>query len=175
MSSRHAKTVALLLACLSSVLPARAQVLESIRGKFQISADDTSTVFLNGIEVFATRLEKDQRVKESEPITLKLGDKLVFNLHNVRGPKGLLAQFVSEDGKHLIHFPHTAYKVLVNPKATTFTDSEFRDARTAREVKNPVSIKILPYKSKSEWTWGETDTCSLASLIARESFVPVTP
>jgi hypothetical protein len=139
-----------------------------ITGNLHVSADDNSIVYLNGQEVFRSELSKKERVAVSGPVTLKAGDHLVFRVHNYGGPKGLLVQFVSSDRKTLIQFPRSSYRVLANPEATDFRDTEFRDSRLAQLMNRSSPAAVLLYKTKSQWVWGHSETCVLGVVISRE-------
>jgi hypothetical protein len=166
------KSIVTLFAILTATLSSRAQ---SVTGKFYICADDSAVVFLNGTQILAANFQKGHKLTESSPTELKQGDHLVFQLNNKGGPKGLLVQFVSLDAKTIIHMPLAAYRMLNNPEATAFTDSEFRDARSAKGIKHELGPKLLPFKSRSQWVWGENETCAVALIITRELITPVTP
>jgi len=169
------KLLIAVLAILAPCLPSAGQIVESVTGKFHICADDSAVVLVNGVEIFAASYSQKDKVKESAETALKLGDRLVFQLHNKGGPKGLLVQFVSTDRKTLVHFPRNAYRKLTDPQATTFTDSEFRNAPEVKERKHPNSVGILPFKGKSQWVWGENEVCAIGLVVTRELIARITP
>src|SRR5262245_3799873 len=115
-----------------------------IDGSFHVTADDRSAIFLNGAEVFRNEFQQGAKVAVSGPLTLKSGDHLVFRVHNKGGPKGLLVQFVSSDGKILIQFPRAVFRVLADPQASNFRDSDYRDGRTAQPGTLRLPVTILP-------------------------------
>ena len=114
-----------------------AQIIESVDGKFHLCADDSAVVFVNGKEVFKATFTVGQSEGEP-PMVLKLGDHVVFQLHNKGGPKGLFAEFVASDAKTMIHFPRTAYKMPRAPSRPT-TDAEFREGRSIKDIKTAAS------------------------------------
>lgn len=139
-----------------------------IKGSLHVAADDNSIIYLNGSEVFRTRYSEKQKVSVSEPLTLKAGDRLVFRVHNLGGPKGLLVQFVSSDRKTLIQFPRSSYRVFADPQATDFRDTEFRDARLAQLINRSSPASVLAFKTKSQWVWGHSETCVLGVIVSKD-------
>ena len=168
-------SVGVMLILVAFICPANGQAIKELEGKFYISADNSCVVLLNGKEILTSQYKKLEKVSTSESIKIAMGDHLVFKLHNAGGPKGLLVLFATNDGKLILHFPKSAFKLLPNLERTNFTDLEFRDARAVREAKHPDGDKILPNKGRSERVWGETATCALAFVVTRELITPVLP
>jgi hypothetical protein len=156
-------------------LPPLSTNADSVIGKFYICVDESGIVFLNGTQIIEVPARRKNLLVESNQVTLKVGDHLVFQLYNNSKDNGLLVQFVSTDGKTIIHFPSSAYRRLNNPKVTMFTELDFRKYQRVKIIKHPHGEKVLPYKSNSNWVWGDTEMCALAVIVTRNNFGKLAP
>jgi hypothetical protein len=168
--------VCAVLLLFSPVLFGQAPSVERVvKGNVYINADDGVRVFLNGTEFLAHNWNKKGHPGKSGEVSLQPGDRLVFQVRNGNfsaGQYGVKALFVSTDFKSAVHFPHEAYRILPDAKATDFAPTDFLRARPAIEVKKGGGLQ---FKSRSEWTWGDAPTCALAVLISRDMIVTFTP
>ncbi len=156
---------------LLSAFGAHAQLsMPAVKGKFFLYIDDSIHLFLNGIEIFA--LEKNYKATETKEIELKPGDRVVARLRNGGGPRAFQLLFASSDFKRAVRFTNTTFKILPDPTATDFLPADIVSARVAKqERKNRPDP--FPFKTKSEWMWGETDSCTLGAIITAEMFQPL--
>lgn len=144
-----------------------------VKGRFYLYIDDSIDLFLNGKQIFS--LHNNFKQTQTNEIELKIGDRIVANLRNGGGPRGFMLLFVSSDQKQAIRFNNSAFKILLDPVAKDFSADDYLKARTAKEEKKSGSYP-LPFKQpKSEWVWGEMDTCTLGSQITEKMFQPRSP
>lgn len=149
-------TLAALL--LLAAFSAQAQLsVPAVKGKFFLYIDDSIHLFLNGTEIFA--LERNYKATQTKEIELKPGDRVVARLRNGGGPRAFQLLFASSDFKQAVRFTNATFKILPNPDATDFSPQEVTSARVAKQERNN-RPNPFPFKTKSEWVWGEMDACT---------------
>lgn len=147
---------------------AQAQLaVPAVKGKFYLFIDDSIHLYLNGTEIFA--LVNNYKATQTKEIEVKPGDRIVARLANGGGPRGFQLLFASSDFKQAVRFTHARFRILPNPDANDFAPQELGSARVAKQegLRRP---SPLPFKTKSEWVWGETDACTLGATITAEMF-----
>lgn len=147
----------------------------AVNGHLYLSVDDTVKVFHNGKFLMEGAWNKRDKVRKSAEVEMRVGDRLVFQLHNAVHSAFLQAQFVSADLKTVISFPNTAFKELTDPQAKDFqaTALGFGNLRKTFAIKK--TPYYLPFRSDSEPVWGSTDSCAIAAVIKPEMIRPVKP
>ena len=141
----------------------------SLAGKFYVSVDDHVRIVINGKEVYASPFGES----ESPEVTLKVGDRLAFNLLNTGGPRRFKAAFLSADRRTLISFTASDLKQYPGFEVMGFTESEYKSFKKVRDGNK--RGQALPFKNHSEWVWGETDKCALVTILTRDMFKPAPP
>ena len=153
----------LLLLCLLT-LPCAAQLPGDpppppLTGTFFVSVDDWATIFVNGQKIFHTGLG----ATKSAETTLKPGDRVLVHLGNDMGPRHFLLVFATSDGKSIVSFKHTDFKIVPDVDVSDFTLEQFQQwTANAKELKHHPK---LPVKSYSQTVWGDLDKCILASVV----------
>ena len=141
------------------------------KGKLFISVDDKAVIFVNGTEVH----KGDLGESEFSDIELKPGDRIVVNLKNTLDKHRFMMLFMSNDRKQMVSFTSRFFKILPDPLAKDFAATDFAQLRQqARDVRLGDYTKgyPLPFKSTSEWIWGDVNVCSIGCLLTKEMFKP---
>jgi len=152
------------LLCLLA-LPCAAQSITTpvlpVTGNFFVSVDDHCTIFINGQKFY----HGDLGSSRSPDTVLKVGDRVVVHLVNDVGPRHFMMVFASTDGKQVISFKRSDFKLVPEYAANDFTTTEFESWTMPKELKHKPR---LPVKSYSEPIWGNLDRCIVASAIKQE-------
>lgn len=141
-----------------------------VKGTFHVYIDDSIHLFLNGSEILAR--ENTWTVLQTKEVELKPGDRIVARLRNGGGPRGFMILFASTDLRQMVSFTNNAFKILANPNSTDCSLAELASGRTAKQERSK-SAQPFPFKSRSEWIWGDKDACTIASIITPEMFQPL--
>lgn len=142
----------------------------SVKGKFYLYIDDSIHLYLNGTEILA--LENTWKSTQTREVVLKAGDRIVARIGNAAGARGFMLLFVSSGLRQCVQFTHSSFKNLPDPGATDFTPDAIHSARTAKQDKTN-NRQPLPFKNRSEWVWGETDSSTLGAIVTAEMFRPL--
>jgi hypothetical protein len=143
------------------------RLVKSAKGTFYVSVDDTVKIFINGKEVYYVGKAGNSRSPEME---LRTGDRVVVHLVEQGGGKQFMLVFASSDGTTVVSFRHRDMKIVPDLGVTDFSVDKFNQwKKYAQEFKRK---DALPVKGRSEWVWGDLDSCILASLITPEMFGP---
>jgi hypothetical protein len=141
--------------------------LTGVNGEMVTIKREDGQVFREAFHVDAAQ------TTESPEVELKAGDRLVAQLRNLGGPRHFMLMFVSSDRQSAISFLHTAFKILPDPETTDFNRVDYqKEVHTAKQDKGRRQ-KPLPFKSHSEWVWGEADITTLGAVITSEMFEPL--
>jgi hypothetical protein len=140
-----------------------------VKGKLFISVDDKAVILVNGTEVH----KGDLGESESSDIEIKPGDRIVVNLKNTLDKRRFMMLFMSNDRQQMVNFTSRFFKILPDPLAKDFTPTEFASIRQqAKDVRMGDYTKgyPLPFKSTSEWIWGDVNVCSIGCILTKEMF-----
>ena len=141
-----------------------------LNGKLYCSVDDEAQILLNGVVLQHAGLGESQ----SPEVLLKSGDRIVVKLKNVLGKGRFMLLFVTDDHKQIAAFRRPSFKILSNPEKNDFTATEFEHfPKQARSVTGEFAKPyLLPFKSSSEWVWGDQDVCAIGCLLTQDMFKP---
>lgn len=150
-------------------MPAQAQIVSSTdiktaKGAFYLSVDDHATIFVNGQKVFHANIGESR----SSEMELKVGDHVVAQLKNDGGPRRFKLLFASSDGRNVVSFRSTDWRIVLDLAVTDFTPAEMQQWQ-----KRPKQIpggKGLPIKSYSDWVWGDLESSILAAIVTPQMF-----
>jgi hypothetical protein len=141
-----------------------------VKGKLFVSVDDKADIFINGAEFHHAPLNES----ESPEFELKPGDRIVAQLKNTLGKGRLMLLFMSADRKQMVAFRKTSFKILADPTQKDFTAADF--AGFKKQAKNVTGDfgkpYLLPFKSTSEWVWGEENVSSIGCIVTKDMFKP---
>ena len=157
-----------LLLCLLA-LPCAAQSITNpvlpVTGSFYVSVDDSCKIFINGEKFFHGNLGSSR----SAETVLKVGDRVLVHLTNDVGPRHFLVAFASSDGKQVISFKRSDFKLVPEVGVNDFTTAQFEGwANPKGTAKAEKHKPKLPVKSYSESLWGDLDRCILASVVTQQ-------
>jgi hypothetical protein len=156
------------LLCLLA-LPCAAQSITTpgtpVTGSFFVSVDDHCTIFVNGEKVY----HGDLGSSRSPATSLKVGDRVLVHLANDMGPRHFMVAFVSSDGKQVISFKRSDFKLVPDVGVHDFSAAQFQGwANPKNTAKAPKNKPKLPVKSYSEPVWGDLDQCIVASVVTQQ-------
>jgi len=103
---------------------------------------------------------------------LKPGDRIVVQLKNTLGKGRFMMLFMSADRKQMVAFRKTAFKILSDPTQKDFTATEFAAFKKyAKDVTGDFGKPyLLPFKSTSDWMWGEENISTIGCIVTKEMF-----
>jgi hypothetical protein len=136
-----------------------------VKGRFYVSVDDGASIYVNGRQAHGTGIG----LSRSGEVDLKVGDRVVVQLHNDGGPKHFFFLFASSDGKSVFSFKHSNFRIAPLD-ITDFTPSEIRAwSKPAKEIKGRPKF---PVKSFSESMWGDLERTAIVTVITPEMESP---
>jgi hypothetical protein len=150
-------------------LPCAAQSITNptapVSGSFYVSVDDHCTIFVNGEKVYHGNLGSSR----SPETSLKVGDRVLVHLSNDMGPRHFLVAFASSDGKQVISFKRSDFKLIPEVGVNDFTPAQFQGWANPKGVAKAQKHKPkLPVKSYSESLWGDLDQCIIGAIVTQQ-------
>ena len=144
-----------------------------VPGRFYVGVDDTARLFHNGKEIHFGKIG----TSETGDVLLFPGDRLVIQVWNQVGPRGLKLLFVSKDRSKAVNFKAGAYRYWRDPDKHDFTEREFADLKEGPKVHAHRSGETFVFKNSAEWVWGEKKggTSYLAVLVTKAMFERFNP
>jgi len=83
--------------------------------------------------------------------------------------------FQSTDKKTVISFPRTALKLLPTLDAKDFTTAEFAKLTKYAKAEDRKRDNSIPFKTTSDYLWGDFDECVLGCVLTSQMFVTARP
>jgi hypothetical protein len=167
----HAKIVKLEseIAKSKPAVPAEIEFVEDLEmtGSFYSFVNATASFYINGKKVQAAKKGEST----SAPCELKVGDSVVFSLHNGDGGrKRFKTAFMSDDKAYVVSFPAKDLKVIPDgDKRRSITALEFsRMTVLANTRSHPGESAGIPFNHSSEWVWDHGNNAILATIIRPE-------
>jgi len=140
----------------------------TLKGSFLASVDDHVTVFVNGSRIF----QGDLGTSRSHETTLNAGDRVIVHLANDYGRKHLLLVFATTDGRQIVSFRASNFRVVPQLGVNTFEAGQF--SKWTKQARKLEGTKALDreVKNYSEKVWGDLDKCTLACIVTPQMITP---
>ncbi|MFT5105234.1 MAG: hypothetical protein ACI9UA_000853 [Pseudoalteromonas tetraodonis] len=136
-----------------------------LSGRFYAKVDDAASFYVNGESVHKAKLGNSK----SDITELKIGDIVVFSVHNHAGVKCFQTMFMSEDEKYVVSFAAEDLRVIpdgtkerVVSKGELSKIKEFANARTYEGEPK------FPCEHESEYVWEHGNNAILATIITEQ-------
>ena len=154
---------------LQAETPAKIDFVEDLEmdGRFYSFVNASASFYVNGKKVHGARKGKSV----SAPCRVKVGDCVVFSVHNGDGGrKRFMTGFMSEDKAYVISFAAKDLKVIPDgDKRRSITGLEFdRMTVFANTRSHPGEESGIPFDHSSEWVWEHGNNAILAVIIKPE-------
>ena len=149
------------------VIPEIAFKSLKMNGRFYVCVNASANFYVNGKRVLPAKRGKSK----SELINLKIGDSVVFSVHNGDGGrKWFKTAFISSDGKHVISFNTKNLKVIPDgDKRRSITSLEYDRLKVFANARDVTAVTAdFPFKHRSEWVWEHGGNALLCTIITPE-------
>ena len=142
-----------------------------LTGRFHSYIDDTASFYLNG-KKFHSHERYGNSV--SPPVTIKLGDCLVFSARDIGNAKHFFSAFLTDDGEHVLSLNVDNTKVVpVDEGKRSFTPAEFEKIEHRPVDQGDYGSGGLEFPNESDWMWEHRGHALFVTFVREEMFSSV--